>query len=119
MNKQLVQIPASVYDMRPRQDKSWKLTFETAHELSGEDVKVLTDNLQGDGWLVFSPNEISTADIPDTEVEDTGKSPSQRLRGLLYVLWEKKGKHGEFEMFYRVAMDRLINKIREDLEKVT
>lgn len=115
MSKQLIQVPASVQNMNPRADRSWKLVFETGRELTGEEVKLLTDNFQGEGWLLFSPNEIQTADVPDVDVEETGKKPSQRLRNVIYRLWEHQGSHGDFEMFYRVSMERAINNVKERL----
>lgn len=114
--KQLITVPASVEDMRPRKDRSWKLTFETARELSGEEVKLLTDNYQGDGWLLFSPNEVSLKDIPEGDVEDSVKTPSKRLRAVLHVWWEQKGGDGDFELFYRTKMEQLINQVKDRLE---
>ena len=104
----LVQVPAIVVNMNPKADRSWKLVFET-RELSGDEVKILADSFQGEGWLVFKPNEdIKQSEIP-ADVADSGtKSQSQRLRDVLFVLWKQKGGKGDFESFYRVNLEKFI-----------
>ena len=104
---ELIQIPAIVVNMNPKADRSWKLTFET-RELNGEEVKILAENLQGEGWLVFSPNEIKQADIPKVEAESGTKTQSQRLRDVIYILWKQSGGKGDFQSFYNVYYEKLI-----------
>lgn len=115
MAKQLIQVPAEVVGMSPKADKSWKLTFET-RELSGPEVTILADNLQAEGWLVYSPNEIEAPDIPKAQADSGNKTQSQRLRDVTYILWKQKGEKGDFEMFYRVTMERLIEFVKGKLE---
>jgi hypothetical protein len=45
------------------------------------------------------------------------KTPSQRLRAVLYVLWKGVDGTGDFEMFYRRRMDSIIDKIKEKFPK--
>lgn len=66
--------------------------------------------------LFFSVNnEIASVDIP----EDTGdlKTPSQRLRAVLYRVWEtdenKKSKFSTFTLYYNHVMEQLIDKYKE------
>lgn len=115
--KKLVQLPVIVDDMKPNKDRSWKLRFET-RDLSGDEVSLLADALQGEGWLVFSPNqEVTVSDIP-TDTADAGvKSPATRLRAKLFVYWKATGGKGDFEGFYRTKIEQFIevidNKIPE------
>lgn len=44
------------------------------------------------------------------------KSPSQRLRAVLFVLWEQRGSKGEFEEFYKESIERVIKRIKEELD---
>jgi hypothetical protein len=112
----LVTVPAMVVNMNPRQDRSWKLQFET-RELSGEDVKVLADNYQGEGWLIFKPNaQIRMSEIPEGEANAGVKSPSQRLRGTIMVLWQQKGGKGDPDAFYRTYMEKLIEYTKGKLD---
>jgi hypothetical protein len=113
-----LQLPVSVVDIRPLRDKSTKLTFET-RELSGEQAKVLWDNLQGEGWIVYSPNDdIEAKDIPEAPAEAGTKTASERLRSVLYVLWEQRGKPGGvFEPWRLTQMEKLIEHVKSQLDK--
>lgn len=105
----LVSVPAQVMNMNPKADRSWKLVFET-RELNGDEVKILADNFQGEGWLLFKPNSdgISVAEVP-TEKADAGmKTQAQRLRAAIMVLWQHSGRKGDPEAFYRTFMEKLI-----------
>lgn len=115
-NKQLIQVPAQVMGMNPKADRSWKLVFET-RELQGEEVKLLVDNFQGEGWLLFSPNEVSVKDVP-TESADAGvKSQSKRLRDVIFILWKQRSEKGDFESYYRTYLERLIEYVQSKLEE--
>ncbi len=115
MSKSKVTLPASVIDMKPRADRSWKLSFET-RELSGEEVAMLADALQGEGWLLYSPNEIQQKDIPEENVESGAKSQSKRLRDVTFILWKQSGEKGDFETFYRTYLEKLIEFTKAKLE---
>ena len=113
----LISVPAQVIDLKPRADKSWKISFET-RELSGEDVKILADNFQGEGYLLFKPNEyIVPEEVPTDQADSGAKSQSQRLRDVIFVLWKQKGGKGDFETFYRVYLERLIEYVKSKLEE--
>lgn len=120
MNKRKISLPVIFNKMTPRADKSWKLEFET-RELFGKDVQELADRLGSEGWIVHSANDdIELADIPEVTADAglEGKTPSQRLRNSLYVLWEQRGKPtGDFDTYYLNQMNRLIETIKSRLEK--
>lgn len=105
----LVQVPAMVVNLNPKADRSWKLSFET-RELSGDEVKILADNFQGEGWLVFKPNSngILAEEIPTSSADAGTKSQAQRLRGAIMVLWKRTGGKGDPEAFYRTFTEKLI-----------
>jgi hypothetical protein len=72
------------------------------------------------GYVTFTPNAISTVDVPkENAIVDEGKSPAQRLRAVLYILWEQSGKkkYDTFEMYYSVQMERILNTLKERLDK--
>lgn len=115
--KAIMQIPAQVVGMNPRADRSWRIAFET-NELTGEDVKLLADSFQSQGWLAFRPNdEVQVADIPEGYADPGVKSPSQRLRAKIFILWKQKGGKGDFESYYRTSIESLITIIDDKLEK--
>ena len=111
----MLQAAVIVADIKPRKDKSWKIAFET-RELSGEDVNLLVDHLQGEGWLQFSANEDMPA--PPASPADAGtKSPSERLRSHVYVLWSQRGEKGSFDSFWAAQVDAMCERLREMIDK--
>lgn len=105
-----VKLPAIFNKMTPRVDKSWKIEFET-RELYGEGIKNLAEMLGAEGWLVYAPNDLTQTDIPEVDADSglDGKSPSQRLRNVLFVRWEQAGKKGSFDSWYLSYINRLID----------
>lgn len=111
-------VPAQVIDMKPRADRSWKISFET-RELKGEEVKLLADNFQGEGWLLFKPNldsDIELNDIPDTDADAGIESPSVRLRKRLFILWKQQGSNGSFDNFYRDYIQKFMTFVESKLD---
>jgi len=61
--------------------------------------------------------ENEVINIPDIVPEFKGeKTPSQRMRACLYVLWEQNKTTKTFEEFYRTQMEKLIEFIKGKLE---
>jgi len=63
-------------------------------------------------------NESNMPDIKDVIDKDTWqKSQSQRLRNVLYVYRKKKmkDKYKEFDNYYTIAMWRIIDRFKEEL----
>jgi hypothetical protein len=116
----IIPIPAIFSKMTPRVDKSWKLEFET-RELFGEDIKTWAEKLGGEGFLVYGVNDTKALyeAVPEKPAHSgmDGKTPSQRLRGALYVLWEQRGKPSDsFELYYASKMEKLIETVKAELE---
>jgi len=54
--------------------------------------------------------------IDEWEVEIESKSPSKRLRNVLYRLWEQDTQgYEDFELFYKNRMEKLIEAIKNKL----
>ena len=67
--------------------------------------------------LFFHLNkEILTVDVP-TDTTEEPKSKGQRLRAVLYRLWEQewKQKFDSFELYYNHVMEKLINMYKDKL----
>jgi len=52
-----------------------------------------------------------------TDVEKVIKSPSKKLREVLYRLWEKTEAESAFQKFYDVVMDKITDEFIKKLEK--
>lgn len=115
-NTRIVQLPAEVGKVETMSDRSVKIVVHT-RELPGSEMAVLFDLVNAEGWLLFSPNELQEADIPDEKADaSTGnKTQAQRLRGVLYRLWEAKGSQGDSEAHYRTEMEKIIDLYKERL----
>lgn len=110
-------VPAMVAGMSPKQDRSWKLIFET-RELSGEEVKILADNFQGEGWLLFNPNGMITeADVPEGDANAGMKTPSQRLRATMMVYHRQQGLRSDPNAWYATEVEKMIEWWKSKLEK--
>jgi hypothetical protein len=100
-------------------DKSVSITFVTQLEQTSEDFIEIDENLGQNGVLYFKPNgELTTKEIEEiskTEIEVEGKTKSQRLRNVLYRLWEQTENSITFNEFYSQRMEQLIEQIKDRL----
>ena len=114
-----IQIPALIDSLRTLKDGSVKITIET-QELRAEDAAILFSYRNTLGWLLFKETEFSREDIisvPDVVPEfASDKTPSKRLRAVLFVMWEQLGKPGEFDSWYKGKMDKIIQHFKEQLQ---
>jgi len=88
----------------------------TTPELTPEE-KAEFMRIQGVNLIaLFTPLDEKDAPkyIVDKELET--KTPSNRLRNVLFVLWEQEGSKGEFNDFYRRWVEKFIELIKERLE---
>ena len=111
-------LPAGLKKVSSRADRSYDLTFST-RELGGEEAAFLLGQIHNEGWLLWGANEtdVTELDIPDEKADSmTGqKTQSQRLRAVIYVLWEQKGSKDKFEDFYRSYLESIIEQIKAKL----
>ena len=111
-----VTFPVLIDSIRTLKDRSVKIVLET-REFSPDESAILFSLRGSEAWALLSPAPLEEDDIPDEPVyQSSGKSPSQRLRNVLYVLWQQKGSIGEFDTFYRERIEGIIAKIKEKLE---
>lgn len=108
------QVPAILDGISPRKDGGMGLRFVT-NEIDAKDKVKLMDFYATFGWLQFSDNQLNS--VPDEAAyrEPGGKSPAQRLRNTLFVLWREKYADSAFDPWYEQQMERIINKIKEQL----
>jgi hypothetical protein len=115
------QLPAGLESYRSLKDGTLKLSFETG-ELSPESMANVHYSLNKVGFLCFSPDPFATHELEEidklkVEFSDAGKPPSQRLRAVLYKLWEQKPEgYKTFNDFYNSKMEVLIEHFKSKLE---
>ena len=78
------------------------------------------------GMVLISSDDISKAEVEEVEKFTTDfevgktKTASQRLRAVLYRVWEQEGEprgYTDFPVFYESQMERIINKYKSTLEQ--
>jgi hypothetical protein len=114
------QIPAELVTYGKMKDKGFKITFETG-ELSPEQVANIHYGSTKVGWLAFSPDPFASAELDElestkVEFDDTGKPPSQRMRAVLYRLYEiNKEGYKTFNDYYNSKMEQFIVHLKSKL----
>ena len=112
----LMKLPAYLTGFSSRVDGSAGIRF-TTNELTADDFGLLQNNLNKFGWLVFQENEAQLVDMPIEQAEDKNKTPSKRLRAVLFILWTQTGKPGgDFEVYYRNQVEKIIDHLKSKLD---
>lgn len=110
----IFQVPAILEGVSPLKDGGMSLRFHT-QEISTYNKTKLMNFYQVFGWLQFSDHEINQLPSKAPVRESGSKTPSQRLRNVLLVLHGQKYQDLPFEVFYEQQMERIINKVKENL----
>ena len=117
----MITIPAIIEGIRTRKDNTISISI-ACNELSPMKAGEVM-SMHGKAAYValklenFVQSELDALDSLKVD-ESVGKSHSQRLRGVLYVLWEQKPEgYKDFPTFYASRMERLIEQIKDKLEK--
>ena len=106
-----------------RKDRSVKVVFGL-QELTVEQISELYKSVQNYLFLaikadVFKTQEKAILEGIEVDYTDNSKTPSQRLRSVLYVLWKQKPEgYTEFKDFYHYKLDKLIEHFKSKLEDI-
>ena len=108
-----IHLKTIITSIRSRADHSLGLSISTPELTVEESAEFM--RLQGvECETLFDP---LTSKEPPHEVksEVSQKTQGQRLRSVLFILWEQRGRKGTFEDFYRDRMEEIINIIKAKL----
>lgn len=117
----MIIIPAQLENYRSLKDKSLKITFET-NELNPQELLGIAENLGQFGYLAFKKEPFKTEErqlIEDleTEFDDKKKTASQRLRSILYLMWQKDNEGFDTSVrHYDHHMEKIINHFKKKLD---
>lgn len=104
-----------------RKDRSVSIRFVTGEKTSTE-VAQIDALCEQFGYLYFkadeslTPDEVKELDALDTELYDKPKTQSQRLRNVLYKVWEQTDRAVAFKEFYRQETEKIINHYKTKLD---
>ena len=97
------------------QNNIGKMSVETA-ELHTEDKHYLSDNEGKEGFFYFQQAPMGEVFIPKVGLgEFETKTPSQRMRAVIWRIWEANGKKGKAEDYYKSTMEKIIDQLKEKL----
>ena len=116
----MIIIPAQLDSLRTLADKTLKVTFET-NELNPQDLLGLMENLHQFGYLAFQ-KEPFTGEQKEligglkSDYEFKGKSSSQRLRSVLFIMWQNENEGFDSSVkHYEHYMEKIINNYKSFL----
>ena len=99
-------------------NKTLDLTFNTS-ELSAEGIGTLLLYLHQTGTLAFKVGSFTDEEIeslPEYKPEfANSKTPSERLRNVLFVYYKQQNIQEDFEVWRIREMERIINGYKEQL----
>lgn len=112
-----IKAPAILEGISTLKDGGLSMRFHT-NELNDED-SVITMGFRGKfGWLLFSEQEDIEAPTDLIRRDTGGKTPSQRLRAVLYIKYQQSGRIDiTFEHYYAQEMEKFINHIKDQLKE--
>lgn len=116
----MINLSAQLEGISSRADKSWKLIFGT-QELDPIEIGSLGQMQNAVCHLAINPNPFTSKELEiikntKAELADTGKSHSQRFRGVLYANWKNKSLgYKNFHDYYIVEMEKLIEDYKSKL----
>lgn len=105
----------------PRKDGSFTLRFVT-NEMQPSEVANIHNVLSSFGYLYFkgeeelTKEELKELDELDTDLYDNPKTKSQRLKNVLYKVWEQETPGNEFKDYYASKMEQLIQHFKDKLD---
>jgi len=119
-NKMNIVRQVSFESANRKKDRSVSIRFTTDLEQSTEEFMEIDKMLNSRGILYYSDRgeltqeEIDTLDEVDIEMQ--GKSKSQRMRSVMFLLWKQQGEKGNFKDFYSEKMESIITKMKDKLD---
>ena len=95
-----------------KKDRSISLTFITQTEKTSEELMEMDKLINTNGVLYYKSNGVLTdeeiQEIESSDIPVEGKSKSQRLRNVLYVLFSQQNTEKDFKQFYSDKMEEII-----------
>lgn len=116
----MILLAAQLEGVRTRKDRTLSLSFGT-QEISPDKMGQLMTMNQSVCFLAVKPDPFSKEEtnlIADlkADIELQAKTPAQRLRGVLFRLWEQQGDTEDFTTYYEREMHKITEHFKSKLE---
>lgn len=105
-----------------RKDKSVSMRFVT-QELTTAEVSEIDRLLDTFGVLYYrgeeqlNKEEVDELDKIELDIFDQPKKQSQRLRNVLYKVWEQEHKTATFKDYYKTETEKIISHYKSKLDE--
>lgn len=110
----IFQLPALLTGIRQLKDNKLSFRFIT-DDIEDKELAEILQQAKFNGWLQFSGQKIH--EVPDYRAPIVEmKTPSQRLRSVLFVLHSQRSITKPFDVWYSQYIDSIIEKIQDKLE---
>lgn len=125
MEEKVIPIPVTITGLKTMaRSQGVRIQMDT-QEIHPEDSAKLFSLQDKQMWAIFKTTkfvqeDLDSLDLPDIKVDKDEKTPSQRLRSVIYVEFEqldqkKKEIYKTFDNYYRDKMEVIINWIKQKL----
>lgn len=108
---------AILTSVRTRNDNSLSLTL-VSPELAPAEMLAFIECRNRNLKVIFQPVGEDIEALIEVKSELDEKTPSQRLRAVLFVLWKQENEAVDFEVFYRQKMNGIIEHLKLKLQPV-
>lgn len=115
---EILKLPATMTKYQSMSNRSMRLQITSQENLTDEQISKITAFHEKFVWLCLFHEKSKESDMleavkdmPPLVKEEFEKSPSQVLRGRIFLLWKKQGEQGEFDIYYRKYINAIVSKI--------
>ncbi len=114
-----ITVAVHVTNISTRSDKSLGIRMVTAKEIDPAGAASLFELQNMECSVLIQPTSVETDGLKEIKGEWDTKTPSQRLRASLFVLWKYLTDTNQieisFETFYLKEMENILNTIKQKL----
>jgi hypothetical protein len=119
-----IALPARITKIQTLSNSDLKMSVKTTKELEPQELAKVMKYNDEEGWMIFAPMEAQpeAVKVPADKPKQIskGKTPSQRLRSVIWVLHKQKlGEEpddDEFNEFYENQINELIERYKNKLD---
>ena len=117
MTVKALQVQTVIGSVSSRKDKSLRLSVTTPELSTTERAKFM--DMQGILCeTLFSPLDTEFPEIDKIETDMDQKSPSQRLRSIMYILFKQNNEgHDLFPAYYAHKMEGILTHVKGKIEE--
>ena len=123
MENNLLLIPCAIESVATRRDKTLKVVIGTQELSPAKAAELFNQWTSGVGVMAFKSEAFNYNDEEllksiKIDAEEMGtKTPSQRLRSCLYVLFDSNPNgHHDFNSYYAAMMNKFIDMVKKQID---